>query len=45
MALPGNRTLYLFTAIQYPPMSDKEFKGLCVPLVEKEFPALRRHVE
>lgn len=45
IGLPNHRSLFLFTVIKYPGMSDEAFKAQCVPLVEKEFPALRRHVE
>ncbi len=45
VGLPGGRTLFLFTTIQYPGMTDEAFKAQCVPLVEREFPALRRHIE
>lgn len=45
VGLPGDRSLFLFTVLQYPGMPDKEFEAQCVPLVEKEFPAIRRCVE
>jgi len=45
VGLPDRRSLFIFTAIKYPGMTDEAFKAQCVPLVEKEFPALRRHVE
>jgi len=44
-ALPGGRSLYLFTSIQYPGVSDEEFESQCALLVEHEFPALKRQVE
>lgn len=45
VGLPDGRSLFLFTLIQYPGMSDEAFKAQCVPLVEREFPELRRLVE
>lgn len=45
IGLPNGRSLFLFTVIKYPGMTDEAFKTQCVPLVEKEFPAIRRHVE
>jgi hypothetical protein len=43
--LPGKRSIFIFTVMQYPGMPDKEFEAQCVPLVEKEFPEIRRNVE
>ncbi|HKR55316.1 MAG TPA: hypothetical protein VJS20_03385 [Gemmatimonadales bacterium] len=45
VGLPDRRSLFLFTVIRYPGMTDESLKAQCEPLVAKEFPALRRHVE
>ena len=45
VGLPDGRSLFLFTLIQYPGLSDEAFRAQCVPLVEREFPELKRLVE
>ena len=45
IGLPGGRSLFLFTVIQYPGMTEAAFRAQCTPLVEQEFPALRKQVE
>lgn len=45
IGLPNQRSLFLFTVIKYPGMTDEAFKAQCVPLLEKEFPAIQRNVE
>lgn len=44
-ALPDGRSLFLFTAIQYPGTTDEVFQAQCTALVEHEFPELKRQVE
>ena len=45
VGLPDGRSLFLFTLIQYPGLTDEAFKAQCVPLVDREFPELKRLVE
>lgn len=45
VSLPGGRSLFLFTAIQYPGTSDEAFEAACTALVDSEFPELKRQLE
>ncbi len=42
---PGAGSLFLFTAFQYPGMSDEEFERQCSVLEREEFPHIRRYTE
>jgi hypothetical protein len=44
IARPDGGSLFLFTAFQYPGMSDENFAAQCAGLVQ-EFPHIKAHVE
>lgn len=44
IGLPGGRSLFLFTAIQYPGTNDEVFEAQCHALVSRELPELKRQV-
>jgi len=44
VAGPGEGSLFIFTAFQYPGMSDEEFAAQCAG-IEREFPNISRHLE
>ena len=44
IAQPDGSSLFLFTAFQYPGMSDESFAAQCAGLTQ-EFPHIKAHVE
>lgn len=45
VARPGDGSLFIFTAFQYPGMPDEVFERQCEILRREEFPEIRRHTE